>query len=149
MTSEPWERFNSPDDVEEQYVKTCIKLTEAEVNAAMFTKMVRSGVATNNVRNFVAKQCKMKKTNQKMSRSLLKSAMKSKLSDACANANRLRQDKRRLMNILIHRFNFSRSKCKCMVRSALLKAKNHRQTRRNKAERKYQHCEQKMKKTFG
>ena len=78
MTSEPWERFNSPDDVEEQYVKTCIKLTEAEVNVAMFQKMLRSGVATNDVRNFVNKQSKMKRTSQKLNFGLSKHAMKLK-----------------------------------------------------------------------
>ena len=74
MTSEPRNELKDPDEVEELFLRTCRKLTEAEVNVAMFQKMLRSGVATNDVRNFVNKQSKMKRTSQKLNFGLSKHA---------------------------------------------------------------------------
>ena len=53
MTIERSYVFNDPEEVERHYKRTCKKLTEAEVNCAIFNKMVKSGVATNDVHNFV------------------------------------------------------------------------------------------------
>ena len=94
MTSGLSYELNAPYQVEELFRRTCSKLTEAEVNCSMFLKMIKSGVATNDVRNFVNKQCKMKKADQRMNLNLTKCAMRSKLNDACRSANRLRQEKK-------------------------------------------------------
>ena len=146
MTSEPATRFSGPDEVVEHYKKTCKRLTEAEVNCNMFSKMIRSGVATNDVRNFINKQSKMKRVNQKMNIGLVKSTMKMKLNDACASANRLRQEKRKLKDLLIHKFKYSKSKCRKVVKSTVKETRSHRVTRKLKASKKYILCDQKMKK---
>ena len=100
MTSGPRNGFKDPGEVEKQYVKTCRKLTEAEVNSAMFNKMIKSKVATNDARHFSVKQAKMKRVNQKLNTKLSSNIMRLKLNDACATASRLRIEKKRLKDIL-------------------------------------------------
>ena len=136
MTGELKQEFNDPDKVEKQFLKTCRKLTEAEVNGAMFHKMMKSGVATNDVRNFTNKQSKMKRTNQKFDSGLSKHAMKLKFNDACASANRLRQEKKRLKDMLVNKFKYSKSRCRGVVKSATAKIRNHRYNRKLKATKK-------------
>ena len=54
-----------PKLVEKQLRKVCRRLKETEVNIGMFCQMIRDGVATNDVRNFVQKQSNMKKASSK------------------------------------------------------------------------------------
>ena len=144
LTSELRMKFNSPEEVERQFGRACKKLTEVEVNVNMFKKMIKSGVTTNDVRHFVVNQSKLKRISQKVNMSLARSAMKIKLNDACAEANRLRQEKCRLKRVLRHSFKYSNSRCKGVVRLALEKAKNHRIERKNKATKKFELCSKKM-----
>ena len=88
---------NDPEVVERQLQSTCLKLNETEVNIKLFKKMLENGIATNDVRNFVTKQAKLKSTNQELNLQLLKNAMKSKYTDACRVAHMLRRKKNELI----------------------------------------------------
>ena len=60
-----------PKYVEEQLSRVCKRLTETETNIEMFSRMVRTGVATNDVRSFVVKQSEMKRAGQKYDMTVL------------------------------------------------------------------------------
>ena len=109
VTSDP-EWVNNSKMVEERLNLTCKKLCETEVNIRLFSKMVRHGVATNDVRNFAAKQAMLKSINHKMNAELVRRAMKSKLTDACSLAHRLRVEKVKLCNLLREKFKFPKKK---------------------------------------
>ena len=82
-----------PKKVEEQLRGVYKKLNETEAVIDMFSQMVRCGVATNDVRNFVTNQSNMKKTSNNYDLKLSKNVMRRKLNDACAHASRLRREK--------------------------------------------------------
>ena len=82
--------------VEERLRNVVLKLAEVDSNTEMFRVMIRDGVATNEVRSFVSKQTAMKRTTNKIDKSLIRSIMRSKLRDSCAYATRLRQRRGRL-----------------------------------------------------
>ena len=90
--------------VERSLERICIKLTQAEVNVKLFSKMVQAGIATNDVRGFVENQASLNKANNQISIGLAKRAMKQKLSDALATASRLRQRKKRVREVLKSKF---------------------------------------------
>ena len=144
VSSDPDARFNNAQVVEEQLEKTCKKLNETEVNIRLFNKMVRNGVATNDVRNFVSKQAELKSMNHEINCSLTKKAMKSKFIDACALARKLRYRKTELKYQLITEFNYSKKKCRTLVKKSMGKMSNHRHKHRIKAMKKYDHCLKKM-----
>ena len=94
MTSASYnEAGQDPKQVEEQLMKVCERLRVTEVNIGMFSRMIKTDVATNDVRNFVLKQSNMKKASDKFDMRLCKSIMKRKLNDACALASSLRNSK--------------------------------------------------------
>ena len=143
VTSDPdW--VNNSKKVEERLELTCKKLCETEVNIRLFSKMVRHGVATNDVRNFAAKQAMLKSMNHKMNADLVRKAMKSKLTDACNLAHRLRVEKVKLCNLLREKFKFPKKKCRRILKKSLGEAANHRHEHMIKTKRKYIHCEKKM-----
>ena len=79
--------------VEKQLLETVVKLTETEMSISLFSKMIRNGIATNDVYNFVNKQCGLRKASNKIDYKLLRVTMRQKLNDACSYANRLRRKK--------------------------------------------------------
>ena len=81
-------------EVERQLEKTCVKLKETEVNIRLFDRMVKNGLATNDVRSFVSKQARLKTTNHKLSFGVMTKAMKCKLVDACSLAREVRKEKK-------------------------------------------------------
>ena len=86
--------------VKEQLLRVCKRLNDTEANIEMFSQMVRCGVATNDIRNFVMRQSEMKKTSKKYDVKLSKSAMRRKLNDACPQVSRLRRTKNKLRSLL-------------------------------------------------
>ena len=87
-------------------------LAEAEGVVYFLTTLKKLGLATNEVRSFVDKQILHKKmTNSRDSR-VLNSAMRSKVSDACAYAKKLRQTKNILRNRVTRKYRDSKSKCR-------------------------------------
>ena len=80
--------------VEQQLFETAVKLTEAEINISLFSKMIRNGIATNDVYNFVRTQTGLRKSSNKLDHKLLRVTMRQKLNDACAYAHRLRRKKK-------------------------------------------------------
>ena len=143
--SDPPGAVKNAKDVEELLEKTCMKLSETEVNIRLFGKMARNGVATNDVRNFVSNQAALKREDHEINNSLTTKAMKNKFVDACALARRLRHQKCELRNLLISDFNYSKKKCKSIVKKTMGKLSNHRQRHKLKAKKKYDHCANKMK----
>ena len=146
VTSDPCLEVNNQKVVERQLEETCVKLSEVEVNIRLFSKMKKNGVATNDVRCFVAKQAKLKSSNHRVNIELTKKAMKSKFIDACNQARRLRHRKAELSNLLRNRFNYSGKMCRKLIKRTLGKAANHRHNHIKKAKKKYTHCENKMQK---
>ena len=133
-------------DVEELLERTCRKLCETEINIRLFSKMTRNGVATNDVRNFVSNQAMLKTEDHEINGSVAKKAMKSKFVDACAQARRLRFQKCELRDLLVSEFNYSKKRCRTIIKKTIGELSNHRQEHILKAKNKYDHCKSKMKK---
>ena len=131
--------------MEEQLKGTCKRLNETEAVVEMFSQMIRNGVATNNVRNFVAKQSDMKKANNKYDLKLSKTAMRRKLNDACAQASRLRRTKKEIESILTDQHKYSKSKLRNVIHRVMKQNTFHRTKHKTKIVNKYKHCELKMK----
>ena len=145
LTSDLSNEVNSAKMVEEQLIETCVKLNETEVNVKLLSRMIRNGVATNDVRNFVTKQAGLKRMDGEINCALTKKAMKSKFVDACSLARELRKSKAMLRNLLVGKFKYSNRACRRLVASELGKLTNHRHKLKKKAMKKYHHCESKMK----
>ena len=96
--------------VEGQLWGTYRALAEAEGNVHFMSKLKTLGLATNDVRNFAEKQTIHKKLNKEIDFKVLKSAMRSKLSDACAFTKKLRQIKNTQKNRLTKKYQGNRSK---------------------------------------
>ena len=143
VTSDP-NGVNDSKKVEERLALTCKKLCETEINIRLFSKMVRHGVATNDVRSFVANQAMLKSTNHRMNMDLSRKAMKSKFIDACNLARRLRKEKIELCNLLREKFKYPKKKCRRILKMSLNSATNHRHNHILKTKRKYAHCQKKM-----
>ena len=67
--------------VEKHLQDVCLKLTEVESTVKLFARMVKTGIATNDGRNFAIKQSKMKRMSDKLDLKVLRLSMKSKLRD--------------------------------------------------------------------
>ena len=118
--------------MEEQLKGTCKRLNETEAVVEMFSQMIRNGVATNDVRNFVAKQSDMKKANNKYDLKLSKTAMRRKLNDACAQASRLRRTKKEIESILTDQHKYSKSKLRNVIHRVMKQNTFHRTKHKTK-----------------
>ena len=118
MTSAP-HGDNGPEMVEKQLAKVCKDLIIAEVRADLLGRMVREGVATADVRNFVGKQAKLKRANKKVHLPVAKHAMRDKFNDTVAAAEGLRKKKKCLTEVLINEFGYSKKKCRNLIRTYL------------------------------
>ena len=68
-------------------------LAVTEANVHFLCKLHQSGLSTNDVKNFAKKQTTHKRTDKSTDHKVVKSAMKSKVVDALAQAKRIRQQK--------------------------------------------------------
>ena len=136
-TSDPCEGVKGYKEVEERLEITCKKLCETEVNIRLFDRMIKNGVATNDVRSFVAKQAKLKSSDHKMNSDLTKKAMKSKRADACSLAQKLRRKKEGLINKLKKEYNFPNKKYRKLMSKILGGSANHRLKHIKKTKKKY------------
>ena len=143
MTSEP-KGNNGPRKVEKQLFRVCKKLKETEVKANMFGRMVKSGVATADVRNFVSKQAKLKRVDKHVHIPIVRQAMKDKYSDTLKVARGLRNSKREIVDVLNNDFNFSKSKCRKLVRSNMEKIEYYKERQNKRLDVKFRHCKNKM-----
>ena len=130
--------------VEKRLKEITFKLTETESNIKLFLKMIRTGVATNDVRSFLQKQKGMKRSTKRMDKKTLKSSMKSKLQDALVYARVLRQDANRLRRQVIMKHSDNKSKGRSIIRSCRRKAAIHRQVWDRKNNLKYKFCREKI-----
>ena len=134
------EKCIDPISVERQLGRVCRKLNVEEVNIGLFRRMIRTGVATNDVRSFTEKQQKLKSSKVKSNGVLLKTAMRLKLNDACSTADKLRREKKRLRESLQKEVGYSRSKAKRTVRKIMNRANNCRYQQKLKTRKKYEVC---------
>ena len=118
--------------VEKQLKEICMKLNETEANVEMFCNMVRNGIATNDVRNFVSKQSDMKRANNKYDLKLSRSVMRRKLDDACAQASRLRRTKNEIESLLTGKHGYSKSKLRNLVNRVKKQNTYHKARHKNK-----------------
>ena len=90
--------------VEGRLLSVTKALAATESNIYLFGTLKRLGLATNDVRNFVEKQTLSRRANFSTDSKVKRSAMQSKLTDACAYAKRLRQDKNTLKKRVISKY---------------------------------------------
>ena len=135
---------DSDKPVEKYLQDICLKLTEVESTINLFAKMVRTGIATNDIRNFVIKQSKMKRISNSLDIKVLRSTMKSKLRDACAFANRLRQQRNRLKKSIMNKYRGNVSRGNSVIRLCVNRAKQHRLKCDKKNRMKYETCKNKQ-----
>ena len=129
--------------VVKQLKENTLKLTEAEATIKLLSRMVRTGIATNDVYSFVRNQCKLRKASNKLDHRLIKSTMRQKLNDACAFASRLRQAKGRLRQSLILKHNCNKTRATKYLDRLKKEASDHSMKCNKKNERKFQHCKKK------
>ena len=108
--------------MEKRLSRVCRKIKETEVKARLFDRMVREDVATADVRNFVHNQTKLKRVNKAVH-----------LPTA-----------RDLKNVLNSEHNYSKSKCRKMIRSSMERAEYHKNRHIKCLKRKFKHCKSKM-----
>ena len=130
--------------VEKRLKEISFKLTETESNIKLFLKMIRTGVATNDVRSFLQKQTGMKRSTKRIDKKTLKSSMKSKLQDALVYARALRQDANKLRKKVMVKHNENKSQGRSILRSIRRKAAVHRQVWDRKNNLKYKLCREKI-----
>ena len=82
--------------VETQLKQTNKALSIEESKIVMFRKMIANGTATNDVLSFIKNQTTNKRAGPSTHKGLIKTAMRSKLNDACAYKVRLRRKRRHL-----------------------------------------------------
>ena len=144
MTSDPsWNKC--PRKVEKRLYGVCVKIKETEVKADFFRQMVKDGVTTADVRNFVEKQAQLKRVNQYIHAPTAKQAMKAKLSDTVALLGGLRKSKKELVDDLIIRFSYPQSKCRNLIKSYMKDAAYHKERQITRLSKKFKHCKTKMK----
>ena len=85
--------LHSNKTVECQLEEIFEKIAATEANIYLFNTLIGLGLATNDVKNFVAKQTIHKRVSKAPDSRVQKAAMKSKLVDACAFVKRLRQQR--------------------------------------------------------
>ena len=130
--------------VEEQLGKTMMRLSEADSNIQMFSKMVSRGIATNDVRNFAKKQATNKKADGRLDKRVVKTSMKSKLKDACMTATKLRREKTGLCKQLSDCMKDDRWRYKRRLKALNQTAKEHRMRCDARNARKLKLCGEKM-----
>ena len=125
-------------------------LAGTEANIHLFGTLKKIGLATNDVGHFVRKQTIHKKANKSVDSKLKKSAMQSKLGDACAYARRLRQTKNALKNKILDKYRNNRQEGKRVVTEFLQRYRVLKLASIERAEKKIQHLKEKdvLKKSF-
>ena len=93
------EASSDPYTVERQLFEVCNQLNVTEVNIGLFKRMIKSGVATNDVRNFAHKQQNLNRQASRTAAVLSRIAMKQKLKDAFSTADGLRRKKENVEGI--------------------------------------------------
>ena len=94
----------STKSVEGKLWETLRLLAGTEANMHLFGTLKKLGLATNDVRHFVNKQTIHRKASKNIDFKLKKSAMQTKLGDACAYAKKLRQTKNILRNKVLQKY---------------------------------------------
>ena len=84
---------NQKSKLELKYWNICVSIVETETNIIMFNRMLRKGLATNDVASFAMKQAARKKVYVEPDKKVIKAAMKSKRADAIAWLKRIRLTK--------------------------------------------------------
>ena len=69
-------------------VKAWRKLNHAECNASFFSSLLSKNISTRDIHSFISKQAGIRKTKKDLDKPLSRKAMRAKLNDACAFANR-------------------------------------------------------------
>ena len=79
-------------------------IARTEANMYLFGTLKSLGLCTNDVGNFVSKQRVHKKASLAVDTRVMRSAMHSKLTDACMHAKRLRQEKNKLKGKVLKKY---------------------------------------------
>ena len=105
--------------------------------------MVKGGIATNDVFNFVHKQSVLRKSTNKIDHKLLRTTMRQKLNDACAHASRLRQIRGRMRQGLIANTG-NKHKVTQVLSKMKEDARYHKKKCKKKNDKKYETCRRKQ-----
>ena len=131
--------------VEKLLKDTMMKLTEANAVTRMFRLMIRSKVATNDVRNFLQNQMKMRRISKGIDYKLLKNSMRSKLNDSCAYVKRLKQERSRLKTQLFKMYKNRKAKALRVLKWITKQTRSYRRKCEKKNSDKYNKCKEKIK----
>ena len=130
--------------VEEQLLKTTRLLIDTESNIALFSKMIKHGLSTNDVYNFVRNQSDLRKSSNRVDYKLMKNNMRQKLNDACSYATKLRQNRKALLDKLFKKHVENRTRARKVVEHLKEKSRRQKERNRKRDSEKYNHCKRKQ-----
>ena len=86
------------------------KLIGSECNVHLFATLLKKGISTRDIYSFASKQAKLRKVCKSIDMPLTKTAMRSKLNDACAFSARQRRVVNKLKRELLKATGYKRYK---------------------------------------
>ena len=119
------------------------ELAVTEANVHFMVTLHGLGLATNDVKSFAKKQHQHKRVNRALDFKVMKSAMKSKLPDAFAQAKKLRQQKNNLRTKLSKKYLGNKVKCKRINENMVLRYRQLKKSEIEKANRRIQFIKEK------
>ena len=90
--------------VEGRLLSMTLALAATECNIYLLSTLKKLGLATNDIKSFVEKQTINRKAKFGVDAKVRRSAMQSKIIDACAYAKRLRQDRNTLKKRVLTKY---------------------------------------------
>ena len=130
--------------VEEQLGQVVLKLAEERSRTSMFNTMVSKSIPTNEVRGFVTKQMNMKRAKHGLDKGMIRTIMRSKLKDSCANLNRLGQQRDNLKTKLMRKYRDRRHRAKEIISTINEKGEKRRREWDSKHREKIRICRDKL-----
>ena len=131
--------------VECQLEMTFNRIAVTEANIELFGTMLRLGLATNDVKNFIHKQSNQKRVLSKPDFKVQKSAMKSKFSDACAYLKRLKRQRDTLKARIVKKFSSRKSYGRKIIDGLVDSFRSRREIELAKARKKIEFYREKSK----
>ena len=109
-----------------------IKLAHSESNLFLFNELLKRNISTRDVFYFALKQAKIRKVYKKLDPPLSKTAMKSKLNDACAMTHKLKHKLNKVKDELLAATNNKRFRQKRIIKQVRLKIESLKESLKSK-----------------
>jgi len=118
-------------------------LAATEGNILFLSTLKKLGLATKDVKSFVEKQVCHKRVKQNVDAKVQRSAMQSKITDACAHAKRLRQVKNTQKNRVLKKYQSSTAKGRRVIKELISKYNQTKSAELEDARRKVENYKEK------